>query len=392
MQTAASYGKRPYTVSSTGDETSSSERTVIVYSPLEGPPSPSHERTCRAGVARKLAALCGYAYADEYDPTRSHAAPAYFVPGRTLNTSTAAALGVHGEADLFGGVVPYPFIGTKAITHPLIAADADAPRGWCEAFPNAVADSVLAGYTVFNLKDARTAGLQLLAHGSMRVKPAAALGGRGQTVVHDAGELDAALSCLEASELALYGLVLEQNLVDVVTHSVGHVRVGGLTASYYGTQCLTPDNSGAEVYGGSQLVVARGGFDALLALDLPEAAQLAIRQARAYDAAADQCFHGFYASRRNYDIAQGCYEGDGTWHCGVLEQSWRIGGASSAEVGALEAFRADPSLRAVHAASVELYGDNVQPPPDATIYFTGLDEEVGLITKYATVHPYAHAR
>ena len=55
-----------------------------------------------------------------------------------------------------------------------------------------------------------------------------------------------------------------------------------------------------------------------------------------------------------------------TWHracdavgrrrSGVLEQSWRAGGASGAEIAALEAFRADPSLPSVRAITREVYG------------------------------------
>jgi hypothetical protein len=74
----------------------------------------------------------------------------------------------------------------------------------------------------------------------------------------------------------------------------------------------------------------------------------------------------------------------------VLEQSWRVGGASGAEVAALELFRAHPALRAVRASTVEVYGGGAPPPPPgAAVYFRGVDEGVGPITKYATVEPAA---
>ncbi len=79
----------------------------------------------------------------------------------------------------------------------------------------------------------------------------------------DAAGLDAALAALDPAELAHHGLVLEEDLTEVTTYSVGQVSVAGLVASYWGTQRLTPDNRGAAVYGGSDLVVARGGFEAL---------------------------------------------------------------------------------------------------------------------------------
>jgi hypothetical protein len=194
----------------------------------------------------------------------------------------------------------------------------------------------------------------------VRVKPVRATGGRGQAVVSDAAALDAALGAVEAAELSEHGLVLEEDLAGVTTYSVGQVRVAGLVASYCGTQRLTPDNAGEAVYGGSELLVARGGFEALAGLGLPEEARLAVEQARIYDAAAADCFAGMFASRRNYDVARGL-DAEGRWRSGVLEQSWRIGGASGAEVAALEAFRAEPALRAVRAATVELYGRTCRP-------------------------------
>jgi hypothetical protein len=91
-----------------------------------------------------------------------------------------------------------------------------------------------------------------------------------------------------------------------------------------------------------------------------------------------------FASRRNYDVAQG-RNARGQWRSGVLEQSWRIGGATGGEIAALEAFRADPGLQVIHASTFEIYGESQAPPPQATVYFRGLDEHVGWLTKYTVV-------
>jgi len=56
------------------------------------------------------------------------------------------------------------------------------------------------------------------------------------------------------------------------------VCAADMVITYHGIQRLTPDHSGAAVYGGSDLVVARGGFNALTTLDLPETARRAIEQ------------------------------------------------------------------------------------------------------------------
>ena len=345
-----------------------------------------HERVTRTGIARRLAALKGFGFGGTYEASARPSAPLYFVPSDTLvGQALAAELGIRDEHDLFGGVVPHPFVATKAITHPLIGPDARAPAGWSHGFGRRVRGAVHAGWSAFGIADARRAGSRLLEKGPVRLKPVRATGGRGQVVVRAEAELEAALDAMELPEVEGHGLVLEEHLDDVVTFSVGQVRVSDLVAAYHGTQRLTRDNTGKEVYGGSRLVCARGGFEALLGLDLAEDARFAVAQARVYDAAAAECFPGLIASRRNYDVLRGL-DGEGRWRSGVLEQSWRVGGASGAEVAALEAFRADPALRTVRASTVEAYGDGVPPPPPhATVYFRGVDGEVGPITKYAMV-------
>jgi hypothetical protein len=53
----------------------------------------------------------------------------------------------------------------------------------------------------------------------------------------------------------------------------------------------------------------------------------------------------------------------------------------------LTAFKADPNLRALRASSVEIYGKNrPSPPPGAVIFFEGVDEKLGPMTKYAIRH------
>ncbi|MOA63673.1 hypothetical protein D3C78_1894760 [compost metagenome] len=68
----------------------------------------------------------------------------------------------------------------------------------------------------------------------------------------------------------------------------------------------------------------------------------------------------------------------------MLEQSWRIGGASSAEIAALEAFVADPGLHAVRASSFETRQDKTLPPGAREIY-RGSDAAGGFLLKYAMV-------
>lgn len=344
----------------------------------------NHQAMTRVEIARKLAALKGCAFAGKFDPHLSYAGPLYHVPSVTLVGRRAANdIGIYDEQDLFGGVVPYDYVATKAISHPLVKPEADAPSGWSRGFPEAVRHVALSGLTAFTAQDALRGGARLLPAGALRLKPAGADGAHGQAVISTADELAEIVDAMDPGGISS-GLVLEENLADVTTCSVGRVVVGDLVATYTGTQRLTTDNEGAPTYGGSTLIVVRGDFDQLLAWDQSHEMRVAVTQACAYDAAANAHFPDLIASRRNYDVAQG-FDASGRWRSGVLEQSWRIGGASGAEMAALEALRSDPAVKAVQASCVEVFGAGHEPPEDAFVYFNGEDRTVGPLTKYATV-------
>jgi hypothetical protein len=359
-----------------------SSRPVVVNYGLQN--CASHESACHIAFAKQIASLLGCEFAGARDPALCTSTALYFVPSDTLLASEAHQLGVKTEQDLFGGVVPAPFVATKAITHHVVDAEAATPPGWSHEFPAQVREVVLRGFSAFSLRDARRAAERLLEAGPLRSKPTRATGSLGQSVVTVRAELDQLFADADETEIRTHGLVFEENLSDPETYSVGQARIGDLEVSYCGTQRVTPNNEQAPVYGGSDLWVVRGGFDALLRLDLNDHVRIAIGQARTFDGAARECFPQMFASRRNYDVAQG-RDVQGNWRSGVLEQSWRIGGATGAELAALEAFRDDPSLTAVRAACVEVYGDRDIASADARIYFQGADPSVGPMTKYTTI-------
>jgi hypothetical protein len=344
-----------------------------------------HETLTREQIARRVAKLKGCPFAEEM-PQSLWPRQAYLVPSDTLLAADAQRLGVLDEDDLLGGVVPHTFVATKAITHPLFPDAACAPPGWNRALADQLRAAVLPGYSAYALADAQAAGEALLALGPVRVKPVGETGGRGQEVVADRAALAACLGALERAGVVSHGVVLEHNLAQAQTLSVGQVRVAGMVISYHGRQRLTQNNEGAPAYGGSDLVVVRGDFQALQQTLGPGPERTAVEQALAYDAAVRASYPGFFASRINYDIAQGIC-GSGQWRSGVLEQSWRIGGATGAELAALEAFQRDRSLQTARASTVEIFGPLAAVPRDAILYFQGIDPEAGPLTKYALVHP-----
>ena len=365
-------------------------RPVAFYRCGDRSRPPGHDHQTKMMIARSLADLLGVEFAGELD-LQCQPASVFVVPSDTLESlEQARRIGITGAGDLFGGVVPHPFVATKVITHPLLHADAAAPEGWSTAFGASVRGAVLPGCSVFTVDDALRAGERLLKQGAVRVKEPGGVGGGGQYVVRNRTELQARVGAIDPAVLQREGLVLERNLNDVTTRSVGQVQVGRWTASYCGTQHLTRNHRNDEVYGGSRLTVVRGGYDDLLGLALAPAQRTAVEQALTYHRSALQCFAGLMVSRSNYDVAQG--RDDAGQACsGVLVQSWRIGGASGAEVAALHAFRADPGLQVVHASTTEIYGEGVTIPAGARVHYDGIDEHVGRLTKYARVEPYGDA-
>jgi Protein of unknown function (DUF3182) len=348
-----------------------------------------HDLATRSHVSRSLATLLGVGYAGDWSDDDRPVGEVYWVPSSTLAAGEAQQLGIRGVRDLFGGVVPHPFVATKVITHPLVRRDAAAPEGWSHELGEALGDAVLPGYSVFSMADALAAGTKLLAAGPVRLKAPDGIGGNGQTVARTQDELQQQLAAIQPDALGAAGLVLELNLAaDVATYSVGQVMVGQWLASYVGTQRLARNRHGAEVYGGSDLMVVRGTYDDLLGLELTPQRRTAIEQALVYHRLTMSAFDGLFASRCNYDVVQGT-DAQGRSRSGVLEQSWRIGGASGAELAALLAFRREPSLRVVHASTHEVYADKFKPPPGAEMHFDDVDPHVGRIVKYSQVTPHA---
>jgi hypothetical protein len=370
-----------------GERMTPTPRRKIVVAHSVRPDAPQHEVQTNKALARWLAQILGCKFGGSYDAEKHQGRDLYLLPTQTIvGPASAHALGIKGPEDLWGGFVEHDFICTKAISHGLRSHLAHAPQGWSPLFSERVRNVVLDGLSVFALEDARPAAEHLLYSGPIRLKPVHACAGRGQEVIKSLDAFDEVLTRPGIEKQFSEGMVLEQDLSDVVTHSVGQSFIGDKVLSYCGDQYLTKDAHGEDVYGGSNLLVVQGGYDDLLALDLADDVRLAIEQAQVFDSAADEAYPRFYASRRNYDIAQGL-DSNGKSRSGVLEQSWRMGGASSAEVAALQSFVNDPGMRAIRVSSVETYID--QPlPADAIEVYRGPAENSEFLLKYVTVKSY----
>jgi len=234
------------------------KKLVVAHSTREG--APLHEVETNRALARWLAQILGLKFGGSYDPDLHAGRTLYLLPTQTLvGPAQARALNIKGPQDLWGGYVDHDFICTKAISHGVLGPEAKAPQGWSTLFSERVRKVVLDGLSVFALEDARPAATRLLYSGPIRLKPVHACAGRGQEVIHSLDEFDAVLARPDAAKLFNEGVVLEQDLHDVVTHSVGQSFIGEHVFSYCGEQYLTKDGQGEDVYGGSNLLVVPGG-------------------------------------------------------------------------------------------------------------------------------------
>jgi len=359
-------------------------KVVVYLSPIGKPLRHDHQRVLLEEDAKTIAKLKACDFAGYYAPKLGDSGPLFFVPDQTLLLEEAQTLGIRSPDDFFGGIVPQEFIRTKSISHQLVSSNAHRPDGWSEGFSTTIHQCVLPGYTVFDVSDARLAADRLLQRaGKVRLKRTLCSGGRGQVVIGSAVELEQFVEELAQEELAIHGLVLEEDLLDAKTLSIGRINLNGFVLSYYGKQRRTRDNDGGLAYGGSDLVCMRGDWDALLHAATEENVRLSVLQAKTYDEAMS-AFPGFMASRRNYDVGQG-FDVHGKWRSGVFESSWRVGGASPAELLAIKAFIDDPEVSIVEASHYEKFGRFEEPPASATVHFRGEDPQAGPLIRYTTI-------
>ncbi len=348
----------------------------------------AREGHCHASLrdlTLRLARLKGLSCIGRLEEASRPSFPAtlYVVAPDTLLADEARALGITRRDDLFGGVVAHRVHATKAIVHALPPDAAVAPAGWREGLAQRVADVVLPGFSAFCKRDARRAIGRLLESGPVRLKMCSGIGGRKQWIVRTRRDADKLLDTFDEAELGRDGLVCELDLARTLTLSVGQVDVGACRISYCGLQRQTTGNTGELVYGGSELLVVRGEFEDLLRLDLPPRVRLAVRQARWFDTAASDWLPELIVSRNNYDVIQG-FDREGRMRSAVLEQSWRPGGASAAEIAALEHFAAHGDVGVLRVAAFERYG-TLEAPRGARVHYSGDDPRQGPMVKYTQI-------
>jgi len=289
--------------------------------------------------------------------------------------------------NFYGGIVHHGFMTTKLVTHPHWHDDDNLPEGWARSFAACLQDCVLSGFSVFSHRHALEAAGALLKKHKIRFKNPYASGGKDQTVIETVRSLDGFLETVSDSDIA-NGLVVEEDVENSSTYSVGQVQIENHIGSYLGRQYTSHDKDGSVAYAGSRLHMVRGGWDTLLNQLQSPVAHRIVENARRYDEAARQHL-GLVASRRNYDVLVGPITENGV-RCGVLEQSWRVGGASPAEVLAIEKLTQDETVIAVQAMVRETQDQKPAFKEKDFIVYAGDDDFGRPLHKYARIEKIYH--
>lgn len=262
------------------------------------------------------------------------------------------------------------------------------PPAWNRPFAATTEDTGLPGFTVFSEQDAHHALERLLDEGHVaRGKRAAAAGGNDQFLLETPNDLKRVWDRVSTDELQKLGLVVEANMrpgFNVI--AAGQTLLNGIQVSFAGSVRELPAQADQRYFGGTDVVLTRGGFDSLTPYFRNDNETLnAIQKIAGFHNNARQHL-GLIASRSAYTVLSGTAHNDKNYS-GVLEQSWRIGGSSGPEILAIQAFQDDPSLQAVNGVSRNLLGADATAPPNARVHYRGDDSFYGPVTVYSCIRP-----
>lgn len=324
-------------------------------------------RNRNTALATRIATMLG---GKVCDLAAANGFPRYFVPLNALSQPFATEQGIQTLDDLYGSVVQHHLHGHKGVLHKLVPGGY-APAPYSRSFAQTVTPAVLPGFTAFSPEDAAQAFTELEGQGHVvRYKDPRQANCRGQAVVENADHAKWLAGQL-GEHLSQQGAVLEANLRNPETFNVGLLHFDGKSYSFIGDQRIAKDTKGAETYVGTTLRMVRGGLGQLAqAPGLDAAKQWGVRQAQTVGDAYDHL--DVMSSRMELDVIQGTSGDSDETLSGVADPALRPGGASSAELLAIEKLRDNPALSEVSTRVDVHFGT---PPKSLighkTLFFVG---------------------
>lgn len=310
-----------------------------------------------AAVAERISGVLGRMINNTPDTNTG----TYYVPFAAVHEPLAHEVGISGEGDLYGGIVKEPQHADKAILHLLPETDTEHPSWYSTRFARNLSNVTLPGFTTFSAKDTFAAFNKMTEAGlTVRFKDPSNTGGLGQRFIGNHEELDKAIQD-HGDKITEAGAVLEVDLTDHATVTVGYVNLAGQTYTWHGRPYDVQHN-GMTRFGGNELTVVKGNFKQLEKHSPNPHDRLAIRQAeRVYEA---YSFLGATVTRATLDAVQGTAH-TGEFLSGITDPSLRPSASSAAEIRAIEAFHAHPNAQVVKTRLVYDYAKDMQHSVDS---------------------------
>jgi len=277
----------------------------------------------------------------------------YHVMAKTVTKEIAREFNISSPEDFYGVVVDHLQQVEKSVFYPVVGTS--FPGHYSTKFSKQVRDSVLKGYSFFDLEGALAAHQKLSYFGKLRLKLLPNSDGHGQFKITTDDEFREILNKVDENKLAEFGAVIEPNLFEANTTSVGEIRLGDDVYSFLAFQKDDiASEDGRNRYMGADLITIRGTMENLL--DLNEAGLVLDQVKKAVS------FHQAYSyfkpviSRISYDVLCGTdFKGD--VQIGVTDITARLGGSCPAVMLGVKVLDSDFTTEAVRA-EVDL---NYQP-------------------------------
>lgn len=286
------------------------------------------------------------------DTSQTAATERYFVPMAAIHEPLARQVGISALGGAYGGIVRELQHADKAVLHQLPRTTMQSPDWYSRDFASEVKATVLPGFTTFSAEDTRAAFDIMQGEGHfVRFKDPAGTGERGQYLIKTKDELEKVMFD-HGNGFTEAGAILEANLNDAETITVGYVDIEGEKYSWYGSPYDT-EFGGIKRFGGNEITVVKGGLSALRDYCKEEKNKVAVEQsAVVFDA-----YHSHLGSsimRATFDAVQGIGD-NGEFLSGITDPSLRPSASSAAEIRAIEAFRDYPEAKAVKTRIVYDY-------------------------------------
>ncbi len=320
-------------------------------------------------LAQYLASITGRIFAGEIFSPRRLGSGDYLLPHKPISLEEGRQFGIINPDQIFGAVIE-PIYAEKSIFHKTVPNAKFVPSKFPHEFATFLNDKgiVLIGYTAFSIEDVEKA-YDLITDAGYAVRVKHPLGS-SSTKQFRAKSKKQVLDFVRSEEVATlrkFGMILEVNLLnpndkraDVEGFSGGWTQLEGNIYSYLGRQMFAETGT-TDRYIGTRLQMVRGSVDNLGEVADSLVYQDVYRQLEKV-AEATKLLPYLIGSRMNFDFIYGVREGidgiilDESPSVYVVEQSFRVGGASGAELVGIEYLKNNHEEASVTAVSRVHYG------------------------------------